>query len=152
MSHLLVENNWLRIDFMEFDFFPAKFSSDTRPSSKVSRLVGVFTVFSRLLLSFSTWFSLWSCQKWSHSNYREYPAKRLQRKRHISASRDDNPILKKVPGKTFKPILFVLNLQIVSWKNNPHVISEISSIFLEESLFFLRKPLSVALSFTATYQ
>ena len=29
--------------------------------------------------------------------------------RHISTSRNDNPILEKVPGRTFKPILFVLD-------------------------------------------
>ena len=38
-------------------------------------------------------------------NYREYPTKCHQRKRHISASRNDNPILKKVPDSTFEPIL-----------------------------------------------
>ena len=43
------------------------------------------------------------------SSYREYPAKRHQRRHHISASRNDNPNLKKVPGRTFKPILFVLD-------------------------------------------
>ena len=37
--------------------------------------------------------------------YREYPTKCHQRKRHISASRNDNPILKKVPDSTFEPIL-----------------------------------------------
>ena len=36
--------------------------------------------------------------------YRENPTKRHQRKRHISTSRNDNPILKKVPESTFKPI------------------------------------------------
>ena len=41
--------------------------------------------------------------------YREYPAKCHQRNRHISASRNDNLILKKVPERSFKPILYVLN-------------------------------------------
>ena len=38
--------------------------------------------------------------------YREYPTKCHERKRHISTSRNDNPILKKVPERTFKPILW----------------------------------------------
>ena len=38
--------------------------------------------------------------------YREYPAKCHQRKRHISASRRDNQILKKVLKSFFKPILW----------------------------------------------
>jgi len=46
------------------------------------------------------------------SNYREYHAKSHQRKRHISASRNDNLVLKKVSGRTFKPILSVLGKQI----------------------------------------
>ena len=43
------------------------------------------------------------------SLYREYPAKRHQSKHHIFASRNDNPILKKVPGRIFKPILCFLD-------------------------------------------
>ena len=38
--------------------------------------------------------------------YREYPAKWHQRKHHISASRNDNSSLKKVPESTFIPILW----------------------------------------------
>ena len=69
------------------------------------------------------------------SRYREYPAKRHQRKRHISASRNDNLILKKVPGRTFQPILSILDSQHWFWKNKVHRKSELRLIF-EKNHFF----------------
>ena len=35
------------------------------------------------------------------------PQSDTKKKRHISASRNDNSILKKIPGRSFKPIFFV---------------------------------------------
>ena len=67
--------------------------------------------------------------------YREYHAKSHQRKRHISASRNDNLVLKKVPGRTFKPILSVLDKQIWFWKNNLHWTNEKCSIFEKNRRF-----------------
>ena len=72
---------------------------------------------------------------WHDTRYREYHAKSHQRKQHISVSRNDNLVLKKVPGRTFKPILSVLDKQIGFWKNNLHWKNEICSIFEKNHRF-----------------
>ena len=46
-------------------------------------------------------------------NYREYPAYRDQRNRHISASENDRLILKTVPERVFAPILLSINFILV---------------------------------------
>ena len=45
--------------------------------------------------------------------YREYPAYRDQRNRHISASENDRLILKTVPERVFAPILLSINIILV---------------------------------------
>ena len=46
-------------------------------------------------------------------SYRENPAYRDERKRRISASKNDGSILKTVPKKVFAPILLSVNFIVV---------------------------------------